>query len=213
MWIWMKNIKIHDIGIQKKITKDQYVRYTCVMNLRKNGQHCCAALNRLPLLRSFSLWGRTCSTYRNRRIKGSNCQRLCVFRKAVMAARGRTIGTCFRSAKSANLLYFIDSCMHRALFALVAAERDSDTSQDARDEAGSGDGAAGGCSQGCRKALPVVSLASYTERSSNPSVFVAVCARSFYLDSSWSSTKSTRLQWWRAMNRIGDRRCYDINHT
>ncbi|KYM85806.1 hypothetical protein ALC53_04391 [Atta colombica] len=71
--------------------------------------------------------------------------------------------------------------MHRALFALVVAERDSDTSQDARDEADSGDGAARGCSQGCRKALPVVSLASYTERSSNPSVFVAVCARSFYL--------------------------------
>lgn len=51
--------------------------------------------------------------------------------------------------------------MHRALFALVAAERDSDTSQDARDEAGSGDGAAGGCSQGCRKALPVASRELY----------------------------------------------------
>lgn len=54
---------------------------------------------------------------------------------------GRTIGTCFHSAKSVNSPHFIDSCMHRALFALVAAERDSDTSQDARDEAGSGDGA------------------------------------------------------------------------
>lgn len=33
-------------------------------------------------------------------------------------------------------------------------------------------------------------LATYTERSSNPNAFVAVCARSFYLGSSWSSTKS-----------------------
>jgi len=51
--------------------------------------------------------------------------------------------------------------------------------------AAAADGAAGGCSQGCRKALPIVSRELYRAVVEPTSVFVAVCARSFHLGSSY----------------------------
>jgi len=100
--------------------------------------------------------------------------------------------------------------MHRALFVLVAAERDSDTSQDARDEVGSGDGAAGGCSQGCRKALPFASFELYRAVVEPERVrrrLRKVVLLRFVLAK--STTRATRLNvpTVRAMNRIGDQRC------
>lgn len=142
--------------------------------------------------------GRT-RTYRAHGVKGSKPPAaVACSGKAVMTAPGAcTMARVFSFREKRYFVLYL-SCVHRALFALVAAERDSDTSQDARDDgwlSAACDGAAGGCSQGCRKALCRLDLASYTERSSNPSAFVAVCARSFYLGSSWSSTKSARARY------------------
>lgn len=123
-----------------------------------------------------------------RKVKGLSYQR-CVLRKAVINAQtyNRRMHNVYvryvYSAKNLLIRIQVSNSVHVHAFAIIVAERDSDTSQDARDKAGGEErsrlqsrlqkGAAGCIS----RAIP--------SRSSTPSsAFVAVCARSFYLGSS-----------------------------
>lgn len=136
-----------------------------------------------------------------------------VFKKAAIS-RTSTLTLVF-SAKSVNSPYFIDSCIYIAHCSRLSRRRGTVICHVTRLAAAtkSLEVAVKAVERHCR-----LHFASYTERSSNPSAFVAVWARSFYLGSSWSSTKSTRVTRLnaptvRAMNSIGNQRCFDINHT
>jgi len=120
---------------------------------------------------------RTC-TYRSHRIKGSSC--LCVFRKAVMIARA------YNGHRKAliHLILSTRACIVHCLRwtrrrGIVTRHRMHATRLAAALEV-----AVKAVERHCR-----LHLSSYTERSSNSSAFVAVCARSFYLGLSWPNRR------------------------
>lgn len=130
-----------------------------------------------------------------RKVKGLSYQR-CVLRKAVINAQtyNRRMHNVYvryvYSAKNLLIRIQVSNSVHVHAFAIIVAERDSDTSQDVTRLAAR---SARGCSQGCRKALPVASRELYRAgrrpRRARSSLFVQGRFTQVRLE----STKLTRL--------------------